>query len=507
MALVGSIAISMQATTAKFTKGLNVAAKSLNDFAGSAASSLKTVGLLGAGLTVVGGLAMTKMISSASTLAETTNKLEAIFGKDAKSITDQANLMADAFGVSRIEFTDAAARIGQLFKGAGYSAADASKLSVAVTKLSNDAASFNDVDFQTAFNKIRSGLAGEAEPLRDFGIMLSEDSVKAFAYSAGLARLGTELSAGTKVQARLALITKGLSDAQGDAAKTADGVANSTRGLWGRVENLATSLGESLLPIAQVVLGEMQIGVTALTALWTDNSSAVGNWAKSTLASAGVVSGGMGFLQKSVGWVADAFHYVAIVWKSVVKDFLFGVARIVEGLGKLMAVINPTGAILQQFGLQAGMDFGGMADKIKGLGDAWQDSFVNEVAKPLPSEGVNEYFDRARRKITDARAELAKPGIDVTKLAPTSSAVAKAGEAKFASASDKYSRESVNMQLRSRYGSSVAQTAAQKTAENTKKANEYLATIAGAVASAAGLGPSQTQSAAFTLGGAALGNF
>src|SRR6202034_4560863 len=94
---------------------------------------------------------------------------------------------------------------------------------------------------------------------------------------------------------------------------------------------------------------------------------------------------------------------------------------------------------------------------IKALGDTWQDSFVKELETPLPSEAVNSMFDKARLKIQAARSELARPGIDVTKLTPASAApLHKLGEAKFASAQAKGSAEAVNMQLRSQYGSAVA---------------------------------------------------
>lgn len=507
MALIGSLAISMSANTQKFEKGLNSAAKSLGGFVSSVTAGLKTVGLFGAGLTIAGGYAMTKMIEKASDLRENVNKLEAIFGKDSKSIVEQANLMAEAFGTSAIEFTDAAARMGGLLKGAGYSAADAAKLSVAMVKLSNDASSFFNTDFDTAFNKIRSGLAGEAEPLRDFGVMLTEDTVKAYAYSHGLAKLNAELSIGQKTQARLGLITQGLADAQGDAAKTADGVANSSRGLWGRLENLATIMGETLLPVAEVLLKDMQVGVEALTMLWNDNSTAVTDWGKSALSASGGASSGISFLQKAIGWVADAYHYAAIVWKSVVKDFLYGAAKVVEGLSKIwdtLSTINPALLLLSDSkGIKS------MADQIKGLGDTWNKSFVDEVNKPLPHEDVDKYFDEARKKIQAARSALAQPGEDLSNIAPASTApLKKMAEAKYASATDRYSKEGVNMILRSQYGSAVAKsTAADQTAKNTARTNVVLETIATGIQAIAGKGVDKAASAFNAASAGGLGWF
>ena len=191
------------------------------------------------------------MVSTASDLSENMNKVEAIFGSGSKTVIDASNAMAKAFGTSKNEFLDSAGRMGGLFKGAGMSQQAAASLSVEFTKLAADAASFFNTDFETAFMKIRSGLSGESEPLKDFGVLMTEDAVKAQAYAMGLAKVGTELTSAMKVQARAAIISKGLADAQGDLERTSGGVANASRALWGRIENLAGSIGQAFLPAVE----------------------------------------------------------------------------------------------------------------------------------------------------------------------------------------------------------------------------------------------------------------
>src|SRR2546423_392990 len=80
---------------------------------------------------------------------------------------------------------------------------------------------------------LRAGVVGESEPMRRFGVLLSEAAVKAEAARLGIARVGAELTEGQKVQARSSLIIAGMADASGDLVRTQDSVANRLREIKG----------------------------------------------------------------------------------------------------------------------------------------------------------------------------------------------------------------------------------------------------------------------------------
>jgi hypothetical protein len=82
--------------------------------------------------------------------------------------------------------------------------------------LAADASSFYNVPLDVALEKIRSGLSGEAEPLRAFGVFLSDAAMKAKAAQMGLAGLNGELTEGQKITVRAALIQEQLGTANGD---------------------------------------------------------------------------------------------------------------------------------------------------------------------------------------------------------------------------------------------------------------------------------------------------
>ena len=147
-------------------------------------------------------------------------------------------------------------------------------MSKSMVQLAGDMASFHDQDPTEMLEKLRSGLSGEAEPLRKFGILISEAAVKQKAYQLGIAKTGAELTEAQKVQARYALIMEQSSKAQGDFARTSDSVANKQRTLAAETENTAAAFGQSLLPVMQALqtvmgglIGFLAQNKTAFTAL------------------------------------------------------------------------------------------------------------------------------------------------------------------------------------------------------------------------------------------------
>ena len=131
-------------------------------------------------------------------------------------------------------------------------------MSVKLTRLADDASSFYNVPLETALEKIRSGLVGEAEPLRAFGVLLSEANMKSAALSLGLKPVAGEFTEQEKVMARVKLITEGLSKAQGDHERTMGSYANQIRMLKGEFENWKADVGGPVAGGASLVMQSMR---------------------------------------------------------------------------------------------------------------------------------------------------------------------------------------------------------------------------------------------------------
>ncbi|QEH37924.1 hypothetical protein OJF2_65190 [Aquisphaera giovannonii] len=493
MALVGKISIAMMADTAKFKSGLASAQRSLQSFEKSATGTGALIaGAFTAAFGAASAIGFGKMISAASDLSENINKVQSIFGKAAGKITADADAMAEAFGTSKNEFLDASGKLGGLFKGAGFTEGQAADLASQFVKLSGDASSFFNLDFDAAFNKLRSGLSGESEPLKDLGILMNEDMVKAKALEMGLVKAGQELSNQAKVAARASIIMGGLKDAQGDLAKTADGFANASREATGRVGNLAASIGETLLPVVGKGLAEINVGIEALNLAWQGNKAAALDWAAGTVGGASQAAESMGWLQKTAGGVADAFQTIARDWKLAQASITEGVGEIIDRLSTLkplisMAMGDFSGVFdKKNFGAfmdpNAGRRIGSIGDpemkkwanSFKATAEAQRKEFEKAALAPDASASVNEYFDKARQKIDALRKDLARPaGVDFSKLgiaggkekADKAAKAPREGKA-FSGAALAGSAEAASITLRSKFGDPSGKTQDQ-IAKNT----------------------------------------
>lgn len=481
MALIGSIAINMKVQTASLKKGLDASSKMLHGFSASVVQTGASLQkLFAAGALYETGKGLTHLVKSASDLTEATSYLNQVFGSSAADIIAESDRMALAFGTSRVEFLSSASALGDMFTNMGYAKDQAAVLSTAMVKLAGDISSAKNIRFDEALTKLQAGLAGEAEPLRRFGVDLTEVALKSQAAKMGIKAMNGEFTAAEKTQIRLAIIMNQTKSSQGDLAKTADGVANSMRGLGGRIEYLAEVIGAVLEPIAAAVLGEMNTAVTALSLYWEDNKNSVVAWGQTAVGAVGETSKSMGWLQKSIGFVADAFQVMKLGFYAAQSYITAGVSTIIKsfsGLGHALDFI-----VEKLSGYKAGIGdfidtYGADLDRLSG--EQWK-KFQTELAKPPASQGINEYFDKAAQKIKAVRKEAAKAGPDITGMKPSAAtaAMTKAEAPKFASAAAMGSKEAANAILRSRYGAGVGKGPQEQTAQNTKKMVQLLEKIA-----------------------------
>ena len=207
-------------------------------------------------------------VDAAADMNESLSKTEVLFGSAAGDIKAWSKTTASAFGISRKSALDAASTFATFGKAAGLTGKDLGKFSKDFTGLAADLASFNNTSPEEAIEAIGSALRGEAEPMRKYGVLLDDASMRQEALRLGLIKTTKEaLTPQQKVLAAQALIYKQTGDAQGDFARTSDSVANKQKALTAKVEDLKASLGQALLPVVSLV-------TTALEKLatWVQNN-------------------------------------------------------------------------------------------------------------------------------------------------------------------------------------------------------------------------------------------
>lgn len=193
-------------------------------------------------------------IEAASDLEESTSKAQVVFGSFFSDIEDFAATAPQALGLANAEAIEFAGTFGNLFTALGLTQQAAADLAPDIVQLGADLASFNNIDVTEALEKLRAGLVGEAEPLRTLGVNLNAAAVEAKAMELGLTDATGAVDEAAKVQARYAIILEQTVNAQGDFARTADGIANRQRTLAAQFTELQAAVGEALLPAFEAIL-------------------------------------------------------------------------------------------------------------------------------------------------------------------------------------------------------------------------------------------------------------
>jgi hypothetical protein len=187
-------------------------------------------------------------IRQASNLAESTNAVNVAFGKSAKAVLAIGESSAKSLGLAQNEFNQAAVRFSAFAERIVGVGNDTSGFIESITQRAADFASVFNIDVAEALQVFQSGLAGEAEPLKRFGINLLESEVKAYALRAGIISVGEAMTETQKVQARYGLLLESTAKTAGDFANTSDGLANSQRILRAQFVDLQSQIGSALLP-------------------------------------------------------------------------------------------------------------------------------------------------------------------------------------------------------------------------------------------------------------------
>ena len=186
-------------------------------------------------------------VNAASDLAEVQNVVDTTFGESAAEIDSWARNAITQFGLTETKAKQFASTMGAMMKSSGVASKDIVEMSENLAGLAADMSSFYNLDFDEAFNKIRSGISGETEPLKQLGINMSQANLEAFALAKGIDKAFSKMSQGEQIMIRYQYLMEATADAQGDFAKTSDGFANGLRLLESNFESLKTVIGNLLI--------------------------------------------------------------------------------------------------------------------------------------------------------------------------------------------------------------------------------------------------------------------
>jgi CII-binding regulator of phage lambda lysogenization HflD len=201
-------------------------------------------------------------IDISSSLTEVENVVRTTFGNYEKLIQDFSKTSIQDFGMSELTAKQVASRFQAMGTAMGFSQGKMADMSLQLTKLTADMASFYDMEQSDVARNLQAVFTGETEPLRKYGLDLTQATLKEWAMKQGLDADISSMTQAEKTMLRYQYVMANTAAAQGDFARTADTWANQVRILKQSFEQLAAIIGGALInafkPFVQTLNAVMQ---------------------------------------------------------------------------------------------------------------------------------------------------------------------------------------------------------------------------------------------------------
>lgn len=214
----------------------------------------------------LGGLGLAA-ISAASDAQQATGAIESVLGSAADVVKDFGETSADAYGISERAANEMGAKLGATLTGMEFDVDDAADTVVELQQRAADMAATFGGPVEDAIDAVGSALRGERDPIERYGVSIKQVDVNARIAAMGLDTSTTAAQKQAEATATLAIILESTAATQGQFAREAESVAGQQARAAASAEDLAAQFGETLLPIAQDVLGATNDLVGAFTAL------------------------------------------------------------------------------------------------------------------------------------------------------------------------------------------------------------------------------------------------
>ena len=193
-------------------------------------------------------------IEIGSNVTEVQNVVDVTFGAMSDRINQFAVDAATGFGLSELAAKQYTGTMGAMLKSMGLSTDAAADMSIEIAKLAGDVASFYNLETDEAFAKIRSGISGETEPLKQLGINMSVANMEAYALSQGITKSYNAMNQADQALLRYNYLLSVTKDAQGDFARTSNSWANQIKILKLQWQSFMSTLGQVFIQFLTPVL-------------------------------------------------------------------------------------------------------------------------------------------------------------------------------------------------------------------------------------------------------------
>ena len=255
--LAGKVDPSLQASlmkTTKSTRSLSEGFKQSTKYVAKFSELVKASflgGAIASGVSILTSKVMElgkESIQLASDLVEVQNVVDTTFGQNASQIDAWAKTTLNAYGITELQAKQWSGSMGAMLKSSNIASEDMLIMSTNLAGLAGDMASFYNLDHDNAWQKIRSGIAGESEPLKELGINMSVANLEAYALAQGIKKSFSDMSQAEQTLLRYNYLMEVSADAQGDFARTSDSFSNQQKLLTNNIKQLSATIASKALP-------------------------------------------------------------------------------------------------------------------------------------------------------------------------------------------------------------------------------------------------------------------
>lgn len=216
-------------------------------------------------------------IDISSSLTEVENVVRTTFGNYEKLIQDFSKTSIQDFGMSELTAKQVASRFQAMGTAMGFSQGKMADMSLQLTKLTADMASFYDMEQSDVARNLQAVFTGETEPLRKYGLDLTQATLKEWAMKQGLDADISSMTQAEKTMLRYQYVMANTAAAQGDFARTSDTWANQVRILKQSFEQLAAIIGGALINAFKPFVRTLNAVMQKVIAFATTVTNALGS--------------------------------------------------------------------------------------------------------------------------------------------------------------------------------------------------------------------------------------
>jgi len=317
------LSVKLQLNDKDFQKGLRKASSSMKKFG----RTMKRTGeTLSRNFSVPIGLAGIASIKMASDFEESLNKTRVAFGDSSAEVEAFAKTTLESFGIAEGSALEMASLFGDMATAMGLSQTEAAGMSQSLVGLAGDLASFKNIGIEQAQTALAGIFTGETESLKKLGIVITEANLKQFGYN-------NTMTQSEKIAVRYRAVIEQTRKAQGDFARTSDGVANSSRVLGESVKQLGQDFGTLLLPLATKLISIFQDFTNKISSLNKEQKELILNIA-GIAAVAGPLIVVFGHLSTGIGSILKLLRTLsAVVAANPLTALITAVVALTAGIG------------------------------------------------------------------------------------------------------------------------------------------------------------------------------